>query len=449
MTLNGYEINFDGIVGPTHHYGGLSYGNVASMEHQQLPSNPKAAALQGLQKMKFLMDLGIKQAVLPPHERPHILTLRNLGFTGSDNNIILAASQAIPEIFLACCSSSAMWSANAATISPSRDSQDGHVHITPANLSSKFHRSIEPPTTALVLKAIFHDANHFIHHPILPPGSHFADEGAANHTRFSDGAASAGVQLFAYGRRAFKQAVTPQIYPARQTFEASQAIVQRHQLHPDRVIIAQQNPQAIDAGVFHNDVISVGHETLFLYHTAAFVDTEAVIAEIRQKVERHCKKNMILLPVDETRISIREAVATYLFNCQIVTLKDQSMVVIAPSECEETQCVKNFLESIVQDPLNPIGAVHYFNLRESMCNGGGPACLRLRVELTEEELAAANPSVFLDDKLYEALAAWVHRHYRDRLLPQDLVDPELHVESQHALDELSQLLQLGSIYSFQ
>lgn len=446
---SGYEINFDGIVGPTHHYGGLSYGNVASMEHQQLPSNPKAAALQGLQKMKFLMDLGIKQAVLPPHERPHIPTLRNLGFIGSDNNIILAASQAIPEIFLACSSSSAMWTANAATISPSKDSQDGHVHITPANLSSKFHRSIEPPTTALALKAIFHDNTHFVHHPILPPGTHFADEGAANHTRFSDRAATAGVQLFVYGRDAFKQAATPQIYPARQTFEASQAIVRRHQLHSDRVIIAQQNPQAIDAGVFHNDVISVGHETVFLYHTAAFVDTEAVITDIRQKVERYCKKNMVLIPVEEACISIREAVATYLFNCQIVTLKDQTMAMIAPSECEDTRCVKEFLESVVQDPQNPIGAVHYFNLKESMRNGGGPACLRLRVELTEEELAAANRSVFLNDELYEALAAWVHRHYRDRLLPQEMVDPELLVESQRALDELSQLLRLGSIYSFQ
>ena len=28
--MSGYEINFDGLVGPTHHYAGLSFGNEAS-----------------------------------------------------------------------------------------------------------------------------------------------------------------------------------------------------------------------------------------------------------------------------------------------------------------------------------------------------------------------------------------------------------------------------------
>lgn len=449
MNRMGYEVNFDGIVGPTHHYGGLSYGNVASMENRFQPSNPKAAALQGLKKMKFLMDLGVKQAILPPHERPYIPSLRTLGFTGSDQEIILKASKLIPEIFLACCSSSTMWTANAATASPSADSQDGHLHLTPANLSNKFHRSIEHPTTALVLKAIFKDSTHFVHHPILPEGNHFADEGAANHTRFSDNAASAGVQLFVYGRQAFGHGTAPRLYPARQTYEASQAIIRRHQLNSDRAIIAQQNPQAIDAGVFHNDVISVGHENLFFYHTAAFVDTERVIEEIRDKFERCCTKKMIFLPVDEKRISIKDAVASYLFNSQIVTLEDKTMTLIAPSECQEIPQVKVFLEEIVADPKNPIVSIHYFNLTESMCNGGGPACLRLRVELTDQEMAAANPGVFLDDQLYDTLTAWVHRYYRDRLLPQDLTDPYFITTGQQALDELSRLLNLVPIYSFQ
>ncbi|MDX2347040.1 MAG: N-succinylarginine dihydrolase, partial [Legionella sp.] len=28
-----YELNLDGLVGPTHHYAGLAYGNTASLAH--------------------------------------------------------------------------------------------------------------------------------------------------------------------------------------------------------------------------------------------------------------------------------------------------------------------------------------------------------------------------------------------------------------------------------
>ena len=449
MSKVGFEVNFDGIVGLTHHFGGLSYGNVASMDNRLQASNPKAAALQGLRKMKFLMDLGIKQAVLPPQERPHLPTLRLLGFSGSDQEIVNKAFKSAPEIFLACCSASAMWTANAATISPSADSEDRKLHITPANLTNKFHRSIEHPTTAVILKAIFRDSNHFVHHPVLPVGDYFADEGAANHTRFCDSPASSGVQLFVYGRQAFGNVTAPGIYPARQTFEASEAIARRHLVSLERVIFAQQNPKAIDAGVFHNDVISVGHENVFLYHSAAFVDTDHVISEIRKKFAQHCTKALILIPVNEKKISLKEAVSSYLFNSQIVTLANGSMTLIAPSECQEFDCVKEFLQEVTEDSNNPISSVHYFNLKESMCNGGGPACLRLRVALTKEEFAATNQSVFLNDGLYEALTSWVERYYRDRLLPQDLVDPYFITTGQQALDELSRLLNLGSVYSFQ
>lgn len=443
-----FEVNFDGIVGPTHHYGGLSYGNVASIENRLTPSNPREAALQGLAKMKFLMDLGIKQAVLPPHERPHLPTLRSLGFRGTDKEIVIEASQKCPELFLACSSASAMWAANAATVSPSEDSLDGKVHFTPANLSSKFHRSFEHETTAHILKAIFENPNYFVHHESLPEGNYFADEGAANHTRFSDGVKGAGVQLFVFGRHAFKDLLSGR-YPARQTMEASQAIIRLHQLNVERVILAQQNPKAIDAGVFHNDVISVGHEHLFLYHTEAFTDTPAVISELSNKFERSCSKKMILIPVSPEQISLKDAIASYLFNSQIVTLGDGKMALLAPSECEEITSVKRFLDERITDTYIPIDKIHYFNLHESMRNGGGPACLRLRVGLSEEELAAANPSVFLTEQLYNTLTAWVRKHYRDHLLPQDLGDPHLFIEGQHALDELSHILQLGSFYSFQ
>ena len=87
--MSAIEANFDGLVGPTHNYGGLSFGNVASLNNQAQASNPKAAAKQGLVKMKALADMGFVQGVLAPHERPHMPTLKSLGFTGTDAQIWL------------------------------------------------------------------------------------------------------------------------------------------------------------------------------------------------------------------------------------------------------------------------------------------------------------------------------------------------------------------------
>src|SRR3954449_10665729 len=96
-----HEVNFDGIVGPTHNYAGLSFGNVASMSHRRAVSSPKQAALQGLAKMKFLHGLGVMQAVLPPHERPHLPTLRRLGFTGDDADILAKVVREDPTLLAA------------------------------------------------------------------------------------------------------------------------------------------------------------------------------------------------------------------------------------------------------------------------------------------------------------------------------------------------------------
>ena len=96
-----FEVNFDGIVGPTHHYGGLSYGNVPSQAHQRETSYPRQAAIQGLAKMKLLADLGIPQAILPPHERPDITFLRGHGFSGTATEIVRQAFQSRPDLLSA------------------------------------------------------------------------------------------------------------------------------------------------------------------------------------------------------------------------------------------------------------------------------------------------------------------------------------------------------------
>jgi succinylarginine dihydrolase len=445
-----YEVNFDGLAGPTHNYSGLAYGNMASMKNKNIFSNPKEAALQCLQKMKFMTQLGLVQGVFPPHERPYLPILRDIGFSGSDHEIIEHAQKEAPNIFYSCCSASPMWTANAAIFTPSTDSLDQHAHFTPANLSSEFHRSFEHITTGKILHKIFNNTTLFSCHGALPSGEYFADEGAANHTRFCKEYGDIGVHLFVYGKYRFKpSALEPVKYPARQSFEATEAIIRQHHLIHDRVILAQQSPLAIDAGIFHNDVISVGNKQVFFYHEKAFVGTDTIIQEIDEKVKEFCDTSMIFIRVSENDIPLEEVVKTYLFNSQLVSVEDNLMAMIAPIECQQHDNVRNFLEKLTKDPNNPIKTIHYLNLKESMNNGGGPACLRLRVVLNQHEVRAIHENVLLSEKLYVKLASWIDKHYRDKLSPKDLADPQLLRESQEALDELCQILKLGSIYSFQ
>jgi succinylarginine dihydrolase len=444
------EINFDGIVGPTHNYSGLSYGNIASINNAETVSNPKKAALEGLAKMHTLMSLGIKQAVLPPQERPFIPILHSLGYEGSESKILTSAAEDNFFLLMQCSSAASMWAANAVTMSPSCDSEDKKIHFTPANLITQFHRSFEAPVTGHIIHRIFDNPNLFIHHYPLPPHPIYADEGAANHTRFCKNYGDPGIQLFVYGRGGTNaSAPQPKIYPARQTLEASLAIARLHRLSPERVIFAQQNPEAIDAGVFHNDVIAVGNQNVFFYHEKTFVNSEQVLDEIRRKVETHCQTEMHLIRVSEDQVSLVEAVKTYLFNSQIVTKNDGSMVLIAAQECQESPSVKMFLDELISNKDQPINQIIFQNVRESMQNGGGPACLRFRAVLNAQEQKALLPFVLLTNSLYQNLVEWVNKHYRDRLVPQDLADPKLLHESWRALDELTWLLQLGSIYPFQ
>ena len=436
------ELQFDGLVGPTHNYGGLSPGNVASTSHGGQASNPRAAARQGLDKMRFVRALGVPQAVLPPHDRPSLRTLRRLGFSGTDEYVI-AASAAADGFFLRLCSSaSAMWTANAATVAPSCDASDALVHITPANLQQMFHRAIEVPTTTRVLRAIFADPARFVVHDPLPGGGQLADEGAANHTRLETFRGAA--HLFAWGRSAWGAFAGPRRYPARHTREASLALSRLHLLEPGRCHFPQQHPDGIDAGAFHTDVLAVGCGRFFMFHEHAFVDDTRLIDELR----RALGDDLFIVRATTDELPPESAVAAYPFNSQVLALDDGTMAIVAPEDSREDPYASAFLARVLASG-GPVRAVHYIDVRQSMHNGGGPACLRLRVPLTDEEARSLGAGVLLDDALHDTLCAWVDRHYRDRLVAQDLADPALAREGMTALDELTRILRLGSVYDFQ
>ncbi|WP_337021217.1 N-succinylarginine dihydrolase [Pantoea anthophila] len=437
------EANFDGLVGLTHHYAGLSFGNEASTRNQLQPSNPRLAAKQGLLKMKALADMGFVQGVIPPHERPNIAALRQLGFRGSDEQVVASAGKTAPGLLSAASSASAMWVANAATVSPSADSGDGRVHLTVANLNNKFHRAMEAPETAGLLRAIFRDRDHFAVHDALPQVAMFGDEGAANHNRLGGDYGERGVQLFVYGRDTSHEGKAPQRYPARQTREASEAVARLHQLSPEHLLFAQQNPAVIDQGVFHNDVIAVSNQQMLFCHQQAFVEQPALLAQLRARVP-----GFVALEVPDNRVSVKDAVDTYLFNSQLLSRPDGTMMLVLPEESRQHPDVWRYLCEQVEGD-GPLKDLKVFDLRESMYNGGGPACLRLRVVLTPQEQQAVNPAVLMNDRLFAALNSWVDRHYRDRLTQADLVDPQLLREGRDALDELTKLLDLGNVYAFQ
>lgn len=438
------EANADGLIGPTHSYAGLSPGNLASSLNKGEASNPRAAVLQGLDKMKALADLGLPQFVLPPHERPNIPFLRTLGFAGTDAQVLERAWKDAPSFAAAACSASPMWAANAATVTPSADAADGRVHFTPANLTTNLHRSLEHRQTKRALDGLFPDAERFAVHDALSPVAHLADEGAANHVRLCAEHGAPGVNLMVWGREAFEAWDDP--YPARQTREASQAVMRRH--GASGAVLARQGRAAIAGGTFHNDVVCVGALQTLFFHDLAFEDTAGTKAAIRHAAEGLFEP--IFVEVTSGDLPLADAISSYLFNSMLIQAPgDDRLTLICPTETRDNPRSHAVAQSLAGSN-GPIGRVEYVDVRQSMRNGGGPACLRLRVVLTQAELAATNPAMRLTDDLHGRLSAWAERHYRDRLSPADLADPALLNESRRALDELTGLLELGGgFYPFQ
>ena len=432
-----FEYNFDGLVGPTHNYAGLSIGNKASMKNKKRISHPRAAALEGLEKMKFLMDKGFKQAVLPPHIRPKLNFLKKLGFKGKVDKILKSAWEVSPFLLFSCYSASSMWTANSAVVSPSMDTGDEKAHFTPANLHSYLHRSLEAQENSLILKKIFHDSKYFLHHPPLPSFRVFADEGAANHSRLCSEYRNPGVEVFVYGVSGFSSLQPTKRFLPRQTQEASQMISFQHRLSPEKTVLIQQNPKAVDGGVFHNDVIFTADKNLIFYHEKSFIDTEKAINEIEKK----CRPMELLkICVREKEISLNEAVSSYIFNSQLLPLGPKEWMLLAPEECKYSSTVHSYIQSLKNIYIKEI---YFLPLRQSMQNGGGPACLRLRVVLTDEQARSIHKGVCLNQKLYKKLKDWIKKHYREQLEPKDLLDPLLVEESYRAHEELNGILQLS------
>ncbi|MBL4790485.1 MAG: N-succinylarginine dihydrolase, partial [Kordiimonadaceae bacterium] len=158
---------------------------------------------------------------------------------------------------------------------------------------------------------------------------------------------------------------------------------------------------------------------------------------------------MIFIEVPDAEVPIADAVKCYLFNSQLISMPGRDgMALILPIEVSEMPSAKAYVDQLLASEL-PINHVDYLDVRQSMRNGGGPACLRLRVVLSQADRVAMAANSILDDGLLASLQTWAKKHYRDRLMPEDLGDVALMEEGFAALDDLTQILKLGSVYDFQ
>ena len=391
------EINFDGIIGPSHNYAGLSLGNIASSTHAGEIAYPREAALQGIAKMRHNLDLGLAQGFFMPLDRPNEAWLARLG-----TDSLLAPRHLLSNAI----SASSMWAANAATVSPAPDTLDERCHLTVANLQTMPHRSHEWTGTLAQLRIAFADPDHFVVHAPVPPP--FGDEGAANHMRLCAGHDSAGVEVFVYG-------VSGGPFPARQHLEASKAVSRLNETQS--VLFVQQSEQAIAAGAFHNDVVAVANEHVLFAHEQAFQDPDLFYQDLKDRLPE-----AEIVIVSAAKVSLEDAIASYLFNAQLVTLPgDGGMGLILPTEAKDNAAVWTYLQELIAGN-GPIRKLYPVDVRQSMANGGGPACLRLRVvadpEKVDQRFMATGEK--LDD-----IAKIVSDHWPNSIDPGQLADPQL------------------------
>ena len=412
------EINFDGIIGPSHNYAGLSAGNLASANNAGAASQPRAAALQGIEKMRANLRLGLAQGFFMPLDRPNTAWLAGLATD---------MASAEPHIRAAAFSASAMWAANAATVSPAPDTADGRCHLSAANLLTMAHRSHEWTGTQAQLKLAFADTAHFtVHGPVPPP---YGDEGAANFMRLCPSHEEAGLEIFVYGKSGGP-------FPARQHIESSKAIARAHRLNADRTLFIQQSEAAIAAGAFHNDVVAVANERVLFTHEQAFEEPEAAYAAIRDRMP---EAEIVIVPAD--RVSLADAVQSYLFNAQLVTLPSGEMALILPTEAENNANVWGWLQEHVAGN-GPIRKLVPVDVRQSMANGGGPACLRLRVVA---DAATVDPRFVADEAKLDRMAEVIAAHWPESIAPDQLGDPALVAQVQAARLALLAVCDLTSL----
>ena len=428
------EAQLDRVVGPTHHFGGLGVGNIASQSHRGMVSDPAAAALQGLDKMRLVGMLGVPQLVLPPQRRPRLEFLRALGFRGNDHDVLSGAREQSPELLSAAMSCSAMWTANAATVTPLYDRADGSSCLTVANLNASVHRAMEPDETMEELRQTLPDG--FQCFAPLPGGAALRDEGAANHMRLAS-EQGPGVHVFVYG----DGVPLPTRHWPRQTLAASKAVARQHGLDPEFTFYFKQHPTAIDAGAFHNDVVAMSDRDLLIHHELAFQEPDESFTLLAERFRQRTGEHLTRIVVDQACLSIDQAVSTYLFNSQLLSVRgatNYDRVMLCPIQVEQNPQALRLVQRWQQEGL--FASVLFVDLGQSMDGGGGPACLRLRIPLRTVELDLLPSHRLWNEQLDAELRQAINENYPTRVTIDDLARADFMEQAEHARDRIAAIL---------
>jgi succinylarginine dihydrolase len=246
-------------------------------------------------------------------------------------------------------------------------------------------------------------------------------------------------------------------FPARQNIEASKAIARRnlldpdrtlfaeqsekaiarlHRLDPDRVIFAEQSAEAIAAGAFHNDVVAVANERVLFAHEQAFADKTGLV-----DAQERLVPGFEYVEVAAAEVPLADAIRSYLFNAQLVTPPGGDPTLILPSEARETASVWRWVERHLAGN-GPIRRVEVVDVRQSMANGGGPACLRLRVVADPQ---AVDPRFLVDEARLDRIAEAVSEHWPAEIAIDQLQQPALIADIERARLALLDVLGLSEL----
>ena len=135
-----------------------------------------------------------------------------------------------------------------------------------------------------------------------------------------------------------------------------------------------------------------------------------------------------LVEVPDAEVPLADAIRSYLFNAQLVTPPDGAMTLVAPTECRDTPSVKAWIERHLASN-GAIRRVEFVDVRQSMANGGGPACLRLRVACDPGDV---DPRFLVDEAKLDRLADVIAAHWPEEIASSDIQSPALVADIERA-----------------
>jgi succinylarginine dihydrolase len=171
-------------------------------------------------------------------------------------------------------------------------------------------------------------------------------------------------------------------------------------------------------------------------HEKAFADRDRVASECERLFP-----DVQLVEVPASEVPVADAVSSYLFNAQLVSPPDGETTLIVPSEARETASVWSWLQRHVAGN-GPIRNLVVVDVRQSLANGGGPACLRLRVAA---DPATVDPRFLVDEAKLDRIAAVIEQSWPAEIHSSELQDPKVVAAIESARASLYDSLDLAEL----